>query len=65
MIQKNPKMSKPAIDSKDPNFQMSQEEVKAFENAMKKPEFVDLLSEYMTEISDPKNRAVNFVIKSL
>ena len=25
---------------------------------MKKPEFVELLSEYMEEISDPKNREV-------
>jgi len=32
--------------------------VKAFETAMKKPEFVDLLSDYMNEISDPKNREV-------
>ncbi len=31
-------------------------EIKRFSSAMEKPEFVDLLGDYMKEISDPKNR---------
>jgi dynein assembly factor 2 len=38
------------------NFPMTAEEVKSFTEAMKKPEFRDLLNEYMDEISDPKNK---------
>lgn len=45
-------------DSNDaPKMHMSQDEQKKFLSAMQNPEFRSLLNEYMTEISDPANRA--------
>ena len=36
---------------------MTEDEVKRFSEAMKKKEFVDLLGDYMNEISDPNNKS--------
>lgn len=36
---------------------LTHEEVNRIGRAMKKPEFMDLLSDYMMEISDPNNKA--------
>ena len=35
---------------------MSREDLKKIEKSMKRPEFMNLLNEYMVEISDPKNK---------
>ena len=43
-----------SASSKD--FKMTQDEVKKFQAAFKKKEFRDLFSDYVKEISDPKNR---------
>ncbi len=38
------------------DIQISNKEMDAISNAMKKPEFVEMLGEYMNEIIDPANR---------
>lgn len=38
------------------NFDMSKDEFRRIENAMKQPEFAGMLNDYMLEISDPKNK---------
>jgi len=35
---------------------ITKDEFKKIEKAMKRPEFGELMSDYMKEISDPKNR---------
>ena len=39
---------------------MTSDEVNRFSDALKKKEFVDMLGDYMKEISDPNNK-VNFL----
>lgn len=46
-----------AMNDKKSDLKLTNEEVKNFEQAMKKPEFMDLMKEYMDDISDPKYRA--------
>ena len=37
---------------------MTKDEVHRFSEALKKKEFVDMLGEYMNEISDPNNKVL-------
>jgi hypothetical protein len=38
------------------DLNMTPDEVNRFSEALKKKEFVDMLGDYMNEISDPKNK---------
>lgn len=38
------------------NFDMSKDEFRRIEKAMKAPEFAGMLNDYMLEISDPSNK---------
>ena len=40
------------------DLQMTNDEVNRFTEAMKKKEFVDMLNDYMLEISDPNNKVL-------
>ena len=48
------KIDHPLFEGK--KIDMSKEELKAFTKAMEMPEFKTILSEYIQEISDPKNK---------
>ena len=39
------------------DIELTQSEIEGLSKAMKKPEFISLLNEYVDEISDPKNKA--------
>ena len=45
-----------AMSEKTGDLKLTKDEIKNFEDAMKKPEFTNLLKEYMDDISDPKYR---------
>jgi hypothetical protein len=53
----------------DPNskgledLNMTSDEVNRFSEAMKKKEFVDMLGEYMNEISDPANKVSHLIFR--
>ena len=44
------------------DLNMTSDEVNRFSEALKKKEFVDMLGDYMSEISDPSNK-VNLLLK--
>ena len=48
--------------SEKEDLKITKDEMKKIERAMKKPEFQGLMSEYMKEISDPKNREVQSIL---
>ena len=42
---------------------MTSDEVNRFSDALKKKEFVDMLGDYMKEISDPNNKVINLFFR--
>merc|ERR1712037_160044 len=52
-----PKSSVTVMDRKKEKIEMTDEEKKKFEEALKKPEFRELFIDYMKEMQDPANRA--------